>query len=654
MLAAGDAHVELDRRGGPRGRLSRWARSSSWTWSGSTSTWPPRWASSSGPRGRRPAGRAVPPVADPGAAGGRRPARPEDGRGLLPLRRRRAGHRAGSGLDRRRPPRRRPTGRHPRRAILVAGQGSPSGSRSRSSTRRTGRSGTASRPPPTSTWRCVWAPATRSGHSSGPTAGGPRRPRCAATVRDRWASVRTGPGARPAREASRRIAADPAGRPPRADDAARTTCARRSGRCLAVGLPPVQSPHDPRPAPPAPRGLDRRGRPHADRPLRRRPRERPAGRPRRGRHARGRRSGRHRPGARRGRHPRLRQPGRRGQPERRPDGAAARRLPGRGRRPDRQPAVRVGPPGDQLGGARDRGRRRRRVHRRRRRVDDPRAVRPAQAGVAPTTAAPREHGRHDARLAVRQPAPRRAPLPVLDGRDRRERRRALGRLAASARTRSRSRASSAPSPPSRPAGSPTRSCRSRSRSGRATRSSSTATSTRAPTPRSRRWRGSGRRSAEGGTVTAGNSSGINDGASARPARRGGPGARRSGCGRWPASSRRRSPAWTRRSWASGPIPATRKALERAGIGVGDLDLVELNEAFASQSLVCIDELGLDPARVNVNGGAIALGHPLGMSGGRLITMLAHELRRTGGRYGLATMCIGVGQGIATVVERIDG
>ena len=103
----------------------------------------------------------------------------------------------------------------------------------------------------------------------------------------------------------------------------------------------------------------------------------------------------------------------------------------------------------------------------------------------------------------------------------------------------------------------------------------------------------------------------------------------------------------------GPVPATRKALERAGIGVDDLDLIELNEAFASQSIVCIDELGLDPAKVNVNGGAIALGHPLGMSGGRLITMLTHELRRTGGRYGLATMCIGVGQGIATVIERID-
>jgi acetyl-CoA acetyltransferase len=104
----------------------------------------------------------------------------------------------------------------------------------------------------------------------------------------------------------------------------------------------------------------------------------------------------------------------------------------------------------------------------------------------------------------------------------------------------------------------------------------------------------------------------------------------------------------------GPIPATRKALERAGLAVGDLDLVELNEAFASQSIACIRELGLDAARVNVDGGAIALGHPLGASGGRLITTLVHGLHRTGGRYGLASMCIGVGQGIATIVERIDG
>ena len=87
------------------------------------------------------------------------------------------------------------------------------------------------------------------------------------------------------------------------------------------------------------------------------------------------------------------------------------------------------------------------------------------------------------------------------------------------------------------------------------------------------------------------------------------------------------------------------------IGVGDLDLVELNEAFAAQSVACIRELGLDPERVNVNGGAIALGHPLGASGAKILTTLVHELRRRGGRYGLATMCIGVGQGIALVVER---
>jgi len=102
----------------------------------------------------------------------------------------------------------------------------------------------------------------------------------------------------------------------------------------------------------------------------------------------------------------------------------------------------------------------------------------------------------------------------------------------------------------------------------------------------------------------------------------------------------------------GPIPATRKALRRAGLRIDDIDLIELNEAFASQSIACINELGLDPAKVNVNGGAIALGHPLGCSGARLVTTLVHELRRRGGRYGLATMCIGVGQGIATIVEHI--
>jgi acetyl-CoA C-acetyltransferase len=101
----------------------------------------------------------------------------------------------------------------------------------------------------------------------------------------------------------------------------------------------------------------------------------------------------------------------------------------------------------------------------------------------------------------------------------------------------------------------------------------------------------------------------------------------------------------------GPIPAVRKVLSRAGIGVDALDLVELNEAFASQSLAVIRELGLDEDKVNVNGGAIALGHPLGMSGARLVVSLLHELRRRNGRYGLATLCVGVGQGVAALFVR---
>jgi acetyl-CoA acetyltransferase len=100
----------------------------------------------------------------------------------------------------------------------------------------------------------------------------------------------------------------------------------------------------------------------------------------------------------------------------------------------------------------------------------------------------------------------------------------------------------------------------------------------------------------------------------------------------------------------GPIPAVRRLLERTGLSLADVDLVELNEAFAAQSLACIRELELDADRVNVNGGAIALGHPLGCSGTRILTTLIHELRRRGGGIGLATMCIGVGQGIATLVE----
>jgi acetyl-CoA acetyltransferase len=100
------------------------------------------------------------------------------------------------------------------------------------------------------------------------------------------------------------------------------------------------------------------------------------------------------------------------------------------------------------------------------------------------------------------------------------------------------------------------------------------------------------------------------------------------------------------------VPATRKALQRAGIEVTDLDLVELNEAFASQSIVCINELGLNPARVNVNGGAIALGHPIGASGARIVATLLHELRRREGRYGLATLCLGGGGSVAMAVERV--
>jgi 3-oxoadipyl-CoA thiolase len=158
---------------------------------------------------------------------------------------------------------------------------------------------------------------------------------------------------------------------------------------------------------------------------------------------------------------------------------------------------------------------------------------------------------------------------------------------------------------------------------------------------------------DGGSVTAGNASGINDGAAAVllvEAARG----RALGLRPMARVLATAVAGVDPRVMGIGPVPAVRKALERAGLAVADIDLVELNEAFASQAVACINELGLDPARVNPNGGAIALGHPLGASGARLVTMLVHELARTGGRYGLAAMCIGVGQGIATVVERVDG
>jgi 3-oxoadipyl-CoA thiolase len=156
---------------------------------------------------------------------------------------------------------------------------------------------------------------------------------------------------------------------------------------------------------------------------------------------------------------------------------------------------------------------------------------------------------------------------------------------------------------------------------------------------------------EDGTVTAGNSSPMNDGAAALLLATG-------------AALEHHGLAPLARIVSSaaagvhpdvmgiGPVPSSEKALGRAGLGVDDIDLTELNEAFAAQAVACLKLLHLDQDRVNVNGGAIALGHPLGASGARLVTTLAHELRRRGVRYGLATMCIGVGQGISTVIERV--
>jgi 3-oxoadipyl-CoA thiolase len=155
---------------------------------------------------------------------------------------------------------------------------------------------------------------------------------------------------------------------------------------------------------------------------------------------------------------------------------------------------------------------------------------------------------------------------------------------------------------------------------------------------------------DGGSVTAGNAAGINDGAAAlvlASEER----ARELGIEPLGAFVGSAVAGVDPRVMGIGPVPAVRKLLERTGVSVGELDLVELNEAFASQSLAVVRELGLDEERVNVNGGAIAMGHPLGMSGARLVVSLLHELRRRGGRYGLATMCVGVGQGAAALFER---
>ncbi len=156
---------------------------------------------------------------------------------------------------------------------------------------------------------------------------------------------------------------------------------------------------------------------------------------------------------------------------------------------------------------------------------------------------------------------------------------------------------------------------------------------------------------EGGTVTAGNSSPMNDGAAALLL------ATEEGLERHGLTPMARIVAAGAAGvhpdvMGIGPVPATEKALARAGMSVDDLDLVELNEAFAAQSVACVRELGLDPGKVNVDGGAIALGHPLGCSGARILTTLVHGLDVHGGRYGLATMCIGVGQGISMIVERV--
>jgi acetyl-CoA C-acetyltransferase len=155
---------------------------------------------------------------------------------------------------------------------------------------------------------------------------------------------------------------------------------------------------------------------------------------------------------------------------------------------------------------------------------------------------------------------------------------------------------------------------------------------------------------KGGTVTAGNASGINDGAAAlviASEER----ARELGVEPLGAFVGSAVAGVDPAVMGVGPIPAVRKLLDRTGVAIEDVDLVELNEAFASQSLAVVRELGIDEERVNVNGGAIAIGHPLGMSGARLVVTLLHELGRRGGRYGIATMCVGVGQGQAALFER---
>ena len=283
-------------------------------------------------------------------------------------------------------------------------------------------------------------------------------------------------------------------------------------------------------------------------------------------------------------------------------------------------------------------------------VDEPRAVGGGEARGRPA-ARRADDARHGARLAADQPADGGALLDRGDGRDRRERRRALLDLA---RRPGRVRA---PQPPARgrrrrPRGaSPTRSSRSRRRAER--RPTTLVEADEGPRADTSLEKLAGLRPAfrDGGTVTAGNASTLNDGAaclvlaSERKAAELGaePLARVVAIGVAGVD-----PA----VMGIGPVPAIRRALDAAGLELDEIDLIEINEAFAAQVLACARELGIDEERLNVNGGAIALGHPLGCSGARLLTTLAWELRRRGGRYGIASLCVGVGQGVATVIERV--
>ena len=311
-------------------------------------------------------------------------------------------------------------------------------------------------------------------------------------------------------------------------------------------------------------------------------------------------------------------------------------LPAERPRRDRQPALRLRPRGGQLGRPRGQGRRGRPLPGRRGRVDEPRALgrREARAGPAARAA---DDARHDPRLADDQPAHGGARrLDRVDGRDRRERRRALRDLP---RGPGRLRAAQ---PPARGRRRRARRLRrgdrrrSRRRRGAARRSSSTPTRGRAPTPRPRSSPKLRPVFREGGTVTAGNASTLNDGAACTliASEAGGRGARRRAAGPRRLHRRRR-----RRPRLHGDRPGRgdpEGARRRPASTLEQIDLIEINEAFASQVLACVRELGIDEEKLNVNGGAIALGHPLGCSGARLTTTLVRELRRRGGKYGVAT------------------